>query len=164
MLPHPTPAAGVCPIAALMAEVHPGLPFNASAANRSVIAPPCSVAGADVEYTGPLQGDLERQPFARKFPASRDVLHKTQREGAILQDQVAESSAELILILLRLDGVEVPLAVQNRVAEVLVDVAMKFVSAGLGDDACNGLVSNRSLGVERVVDYAEISSIASGVG
>jgi len=81
------------------------------------------------------------------------IRHK--EKGAIFNDRTAESSAELILIFLRLDGVEVPLSVQNSIAEILIKIPVPLVGTRLRDDVDHRPGVAAVLCVESVADHAK---------
>ena len=85
--------------------------------------------------------------------ASRLVRNK--EKGPVFFDRAAERAAELVLIPLRSGGVEIALRVEHGVAEILVQIAMELIRAGLGNDVDHGTRVSAVLGVKRIGDDAE---------
>ena len=98
------------------------------------------------------------------FPAGFAVLHKKKEECLVLLDWSAECSAELVLIELRLECVEVSGRVQHLVAEKLVYIAMKIIGSGLGDDVHYGARVPSVFGVEGVGQDAKfLNAVGRGL-
>ena len=86
---------------------------------------------------------------------------RKEEKGAVFLDRASECSAELILILLRRDWVEVSFCVQNGVAEIFVNIAVELVGARLCDDVDDGAGVATVFGIEGIGDDAKL---LDGVG
>ena len=81
---------------------------------------------------------------------------RNEEEGAVFHDRPAERSAELILVFLRLDRIEVTLCIQNRIAEILVDIAVPLIRARFRHDVHHGARVAAVLGVKGVANNAKL--------
>src|SRR5208283_1131342 len=79
----------------------------------------------------------------------------TKEERSVLPDGAAERGAKLILVELRLDGIEIALGIENLVAEILVNIAVKRVGTGLGYDIDDGARVPSIFGIEGIGNDAE---------
>ncbi len=93
----------------------------------SGVGTPTNLPGIALSNTAPLIGNKEK--------------------GPVLLDRSAQGAAKLVLIKLRLDGIEIALRVQHRVPQILVNVPMQTVAAGLGDYVANRSSIAHLLGV-----------------
>src|SRR5262249_14907271 len=82
-------------------------------------------------------GTGDRDGIRGSSIANAASLVRSKEEGAVALDRAAKGAAELVLVKSRLGDVEVALRVQGIVSEEFVDIAVKVVGAGLGDNVYN---------------------------
>ncbi len=80
---------------------------------------------------------------------------RKKKESTVFLYRTTDSAAKLVLIPLRPGGIEVALRIQNRIAEVLEEVAMKVVGSGFCDYVHDRTRIPAVFGVERIGNDAE---------
>ena len=146
---------------ARIAAGQPGRPFSTSATigpGDAATEVPIGEIGTECDGAGrrpfrPL-GTLQQIAQAALPDAPTFVGYK--EEGAVLLDRPAECPAELVLVELRLDGIEVALRIQNLITKIFVNIAMKVIGARLGDHVDHGTRIAAVLGVEGIRDDAKL--------
>src|ERR1035437_974551 len=119
-------------------------------------------AGTNRKNTGPLLRVWNGYGLARDALSAATAFKRDKKESPVFYDRAAESSAELILIFLRLDRIEVSLRIQNCVAEILIDVSVPLVCPRFGDDVDHRAGVAAVLRIEGIADDAKFINRVGG--